>query len=120
MSSNTTDTPPFDPTNVDLTSADPTEIICFLSATENEYNGQLGARVSALFVILILSTAVTFFPVLSTRVPKLKIPIYVYLFARYFGAGVIIATAVIQCVPPSLPIVLPSAGATAGTLNCSC
>jgi zinc transporter 1/2/3 len=90
----------FDPNNVDLDTADPTEIACYLGLGQNEYNGGLGARISALFVILIVSTAATFFPVLAARLPKLRIPIYVYLFARYFGAGVIIATAFIQCVSP--------------------
>jgi solute carrier family 39 (zinc transporter), member 1/2/3 len=88
----------FDPNNVDLDTADPTAITCYLTLGQNEYNGGLGARVSALFVILIVSTAATFFPVLAARMPRLRIPIYVYLFARYFGAGVIIATAFIQCV----------------------
>jgi len=94
MSSNST----FDPQSVDLDTADPTEVICYLTLGQNEYSGSLGARISALFVILIVSTATTFFPVLAARVPKLKIPIYVYLFARYFGAGVIVATAFIQYV----------------------
>jgi solute carrier family 39 (zinc transporter), member 1/2/3 len=88
----------FDPQNVDLDTADPTAITCYLTLGQNEYNWALGARISALFVILIVSTAATFFPVLAARMPKLRIPIYVYLFARYFGAGVIIATAFIQYV----------------------
>lgn len=84
-----------DPTSVDLTSADPRDIICFLNAGGNEYSGMLGARVSSIFVILVTSTFVTLFPVLATRT-KIKIPLYVYLFARYFGAGVIVATAFVQ------------------------
>lgn len=95
---------PFDPTSVDLTTADPTVVVCFLSLGNNKYNGGLGARISALFVILIVSTAATFFPVTATRIPRLKIPVYVYLFARYFGAGVIIATAFVQCVFLSSPL----------------
>ena len=86
----------FDPNNVNLDVADPVDVICYLTLGQNEYNGQLGARISALFVILVVSTAATFFPVIAARIPKLRIPIYVYLFARYFGAGVIIATAFIQ------------------------
>lgn len=54
------------------------------------------SRISALFVILIVSSAATFFPVVAAKVTWVKINIYVYLFARYFGAGVIIATAFIQ------------------------
>jgi zinc transporter 1/2/3 len=89
----------FDPTNVNLNTADPAAVVCYLEATGNEYNGRLGARVSALFVILIVSSAATFFPVIAARVSWVRINIYVYLFARYFGAGVIIATAFIQQVP---------------------
>jgi solute carrier family 39 (zinc transporter), member 1/2/3 len=88
----------FDPNNVNLTTADPTQVICYLGLGQNQYNGSLGARISALFVILIISTLATFFPVLSARSTFIKIPIYLYLFARYFGAGVIIATAFVQYV----------------------
>ncbi|KAI4854252.1 ZIP zinc/iron transport family [Aureobasidium sp. EXF-8845] len=93
--------PNFDPNNVDLATADPAQVICALNASGNDYNGHLGARISALFVILIVSTAVTFFPVLAKRVRWLKIPLVVYLFARYFGAGVIIATAFIHLLDPA-------------------
>lgn len=85
-----------DGTSVDLTTADPRDVVCFITQGENEYNGKLGARISALFVILIVSSAATFFPVVAARVRWVRINIYVYLFARYFGAGVIVATAFIQ------------------------
>ncbi|GAB7346042.1 hypothetical protein MBLNU457_4809t1 [Dothideomycetes sp. NU457] len=91
----------FDPSNVDLSTADPAQVICALNASGNDYNGQLGARISALFVILIVSTCVTLFPVAAKRVRWLKIPLGVYLFARYFGAGVIIATAFIHLLDPA-------------------
>jgi solute carrier family 39 (zinc transporter), member 1/2/3 len=88
----------FDPENVNLVTADPTAVICYLTLGQNQYSGGLGARISALFVILIVSTAATFFPVLAATKPSLRIPVYVYLFARFFGAGVIVATAFIQYV----------------------
>ncbi|CZR65325.1 probable ZRT1 Zinc transporter I [Phialocephala subalpina] len=91
----------FDPNTVDLDTADPAAIICYLNAGKNEYDGHLGTRISALFVILILSSAATLFPVLAVRMRWMKIPIYVYLFARYFGAGVIIATAFIHLLDPA-------------------
>ena len=72
------------------------EVVCYIEGGSNDYSGGLGVRISALFVILIVSSAVTFFPVLATKIKRLHIPLYVYLFARYFGAGVIIATAFIQ------------------------
>ncbi|KAL7920941.1 Zinc/iron permease [Trichoderma austrokoningii] len=106
----------FNPQSVDLDSADPRDIICYLNAGGNEYNGRLGVRVSALFVIMIVSTAVTFFPVLATRVRRLRIPLYVYLFARYFGAGVIIATAFIHLLDPAYEEIGPAScvGMTGG------
>lgn len=91
----------FDPHNVDLDTVDQTKLICYLTTGENEYNGRLGARISAIFVILIISSAATFFPVLAKRAPRLRIPLYVYLFAKYFGAGVIIATAFIHLLDPA-------------------
>jgi zinc transporter 1/2/3 len=91
----------FDPQNVNLTSADPAEVVCYLEMSGNDYNGHLGERISALFVILIVPTASTFFPVLATRVRRLRIPLYMYLFARYFGSGVIIATAFIHLLDPA-------------------
>lgn len=98
----------FNASSVDLDSADPAQIICYLNAGGNDYNGRLGARISALFVILIVSTAVTFFPVLAKRVKWLKIPLYVYLFARYFGAGVIVATAFIHLLDPAYEEIGPA------------
>ncbi|OAA66704.1 Zinc/iron permease, fungal/plant [Niveomyces insectorum RCEF 264] len=106
----------FDPTNVNLDTADQRDIICYLNAAGNEYDGRLGARVSALFVILIVSTAVTLFPVVATRVRWIKVPLYVYLFARYFGAGVIIATAFIHLLDPAYDEIGPAScvGMTGG------
>lgn len=101
MSSNDFGSPDFNASNVDLSTADPRDIICALNAGDNEYNGRLGARISALFVIMIVSTCATFFPVIAKRIPRLRIPVYVYLFARYFGAGVIVATAFIHLLDPA-------------------
>lgn len=106
----------FDPHSVDLDSADPRDITCYLNSGDNEYDGRLGARVSALFVILVVSTAATVFPVLATRIRRLRIPLYVYLFARYFGAGVIIATAFIHLLDPAYDEIGPAScvGMTGG------
>ena len=106
----------FDPHNVDLDSASQADIVCYINAGGNKYNGNMGARISALFVILIVSSAATFFPVLATRMPRLRIPIYVYLFARYFGSGVIIATAFIHLLDPAYTEIGPAScvGLTGG------
>ncbi|KAK4540450.1 hypothetical protein LTR36_009196 [Oleoguttula mirabilis] len=91
----------FNATDVNLDTADPRTIYCYLQSSKNEYDGGLGVRISALFVILILSSVVTFFPVLATRSKRFKVPLYLYLFARYFGAGVIVATAFIHLLDPA-------------------
>lgn len=68
---------------------------------ENEYNGSLGARISSIFVILFVSTFLTMFPLIARTFPKLRVPLYGYLFARYFGTGVIVATAFIHLMDPA-------------------
>lgn len=98
----------FNPNSVDLDAADPTQVICYMTTAGNDFDGRIGARVSAIFVILILSTAVTFFPVVARRFKSLRIPVYVYLFARYFGAGVIIATAFIHLLDPAYGAIGPN------------
>lgn len=101
MSSNDFGNANFNTSNVNLATADPRDVFCALAASKNEYDGQLGARISALFIIMIVSTCATFFPVIAKRVTRLRIPLYVYLFARYFGAGVIVATAFIHLLDPA-------------------
>ncbi|KAF2150907.1 high affinity zinc ion transporter [Myriangium duriaei CBS 260.36] len=91
----------FDPTSANLTELSQAQIACYFALSGNDYNGRLGERIAALFVILIISTLVTFFPVVAKRVKWVKIPLYVYLFARYFGAGVIVATAFIHLLDPA-------------------
>ncbi|GAV54769.1 hypothetical protein ZYGR_0AS00920 [Zygosaccharomyces rouxii] len=67
----------------------------------NEYNGSLGARISSIFVILATSTALTLFPLIAKKVAWLRVHKYVYLFARSFGTGVILATAFIHLMDPA-------------------
>lgn len=106
----------FDPTNVNLDDADPTDIICYLNAGGNDYDGRLGARISALFVIFVVSTVATLFPVAAKRIRRFRVPLYVYLFARYFGSGVIIATAFIHLLDPAYDEIGPAScvGMTGG------
>ncbi|KAL2044690.1 hypothetical protein N7G274_002464 [Stereocaulon virgatum] len=121
MSTNDFGISAFNASSVDLTTADPRDVICALGAASNEYNGQLGARISALFVILICSSSAAFFPVVAKRVRRLRIPLYVYLFARYFGAGVIVATAFIHLLDPAYAEIGPQTcvGMTGGWANYS-
>ena len=62
MSQNEFGTPALNASNVDLNTADPAQVICALTVGQNDYNGQLGARISALFVIIIISSSATFSP----------------------------------------------------------
>ncbi|CAN6599271.1 zinc-regulated transporter 1 [Trichomonascus vanleenenianus] len=96
----------YDPANITLAdpSVDDSIKICILQGVigaDNEYNGSLGARISSIFVIFFLSTAATLFPVIAKRTKRLRIPLYVYLFARHFGSGVIVATAFIHLLDPA-------------------
>lgn len=113
--------PAFDPERVNLTDilasgASQAAITCYLSNTGNQYGGDVGIRIGSIFVIGAVSTAVTFFPVLATRVPRLRIPLYFYLFARYFGSGVIIATAFVHLLDPAYSEIGPAScvGMTGG------
>ncbi|SCU78648.1 LAFA_0A07712g1_1 [Lachancea sp. 'fantastica'] len=74
----------------------------------NEYSGSLGARISSIIVIFVVSTFFTLFPVIASQVKWLRIPRYVYLFARYFGTGVIVATAFIHLLDPAYGEIGPS------------
>lgn len=85
--------------------------ICYIQGINgdgNDYDGREGVRVSALFVILVCSSAATFFPVMARRVRWLRLPLYGYLFTRYFGAGVIIATAFIHLMDPAYSAIGPN------------
>ncbi|KAJ5820537.1 hypothetical protein N7474_006128 [Penicillium riverlandense] len=98
----------FDPYNVNLSTVDFAKVVCWVQDTGNDYDGRLGARISSIFVIFVISTAVTFFPVIAKRVPRLRIPLYAYLFARYFGTGVIIATAFVHLLDPAYSEIGPN------------
>ncbi|KIM60682.1 hypothetical protein SCLCIDRAFT_1216591 [Scleroderma citrinum Foug A] len=59
-------------------------------------------RIASVFIILVGSTTGTLFPVLSKRSSWLRVPDSVFNFAKYFGSGVIIATAFIHLLSPAL------------------
>lgn len=86
---------------VDLTKVDKAEILCYYATGDNDYNGHLGARISSIFVILFVSSAFTVFPLVATRIKVWKIPKPFYTFARFFGSGVILATAFIHLLDPA-------------------
>ncbi|KAL5537146.1 hypothetical protein ACEPAF_969 [Sanghuangporus sanghuang] len=62
-----------------------------------------GLRIASIFIILVGSTAAALFPIIARRT-RLKhvIPKSVFDFAKYFGSGVIIATAFIHLLAPAI------------------
>ncbi|KAF8817477.1 ZIP-like iron-zinc transporter [Phlegmacium glaucopus] len=62
----------------------------------------LHLRIASVFIILIGSVSGALFPVLARRSSWLHIPKAVFDFAKYFGSGVIIATAFIHLLGPAL------------------
>lgn len=100
----------FDPAKVNLSASDfdLRQVVCYVNSEGNDYDGHLGARISSIFVILVISTCVTFFPVVAKRMPRLRIPLAAYQFARFFGAGVIIATAFIHLLDPAYSEIGPA------------
>ncbi|TKX21026.1 zinc-regulated transporter [Elsinoe australis] len=69
--------------------------------TGNEYNGRLGVRISAIFVILVGAWLGTWFPVFASRRQGLGVPQWAFFLAKYFGSGVIVATAFIHLLVPA-------------------
>ena len=61
----------------------------------------MGTRIGALFVILVTSALFTIFPIITKRVTFFQIPGPIYDFAKYFGSGVIIATAFVHLLEPA-------------------
>lgn len=68
----------------------------------NEFNGEhMGARISAVFVVLITSAFGSFFPVLSSKYSFIRMPPICFFVAKFFGSGVIVATAFIHLLEPA-------------------
>lgn len=69
--------------------------------TGNDYNGRIGVRISAVFVILVCSCFGAVFPILANRNTKVRIPGWVFFISKFFGSGVIVATAFIHLLSPA-------------------
>ncbi|KAI4101727.1 MAG: hypothetical protein L6R37_004808 [Teloschistes peruensis] len=67
----------------------------------NDYDGRLGVRISAIFVILVGSLLGATFPVYAARHRRVGVPDWAFFVAKYFGSGVIIATAFIHLLAPA-------------------
>lgn len=74
--------------------------------TGNEYNGRLGLRISSIFVIMAGSMIATIAPILAARIQEKNsrgsaFYSWTIFIAKYFGSGVIIATAFIHLLAPA-------------------
>lgn len=69
--------------------------------TGNDYDGRIGVRISAIFVILLGSCIGAIFPVYANRHKGVGIPDWAFFIAKYFGSGVIVATAFIHLLAPA-------------------
>lgn len=70
--------------------------------TGNQFDGRIGLRISSIFVILIGSTFGALFPVFVRRFGgRGGVPGWTFFIAKYFGSGVIIATAFIHLLAPA-------------------
>lgn len=67
----------------------------------NEYDGRLGLRIIAIFVIWLGSSVGACFPIYAKRNKGLKVPEWTFFVAKYFGSGVIVATAFIHLLAPA-------------------
>ncbi|RVX72176.1 hypothetical protein B0A52_04380 [Exophiala mesophila] len=70
-------------------------------ATGNDYDGRMGLRIAAIFIIWITSSIGAVFPVIANRYKGLRVPEWVFFICKYFGSGVIIATAFIHLLGPA-------------------
>ncbi|KAM9919501.1 hypothetical protein OXX59_007898 [Metschnikowia pulcherrima] len=66
------------------------------SHDHDDSNDLMGLRISSVFVILVASGIGAFFPILASRYSFVRMPNWVFFFCKYFGSGVIIATAFIH------------------------
>ncbi|KAF1980875.1 ZIP zinc/iron transport family [Aulographum hederae CBS 113979] len=69
--------------------------------TGNEYDGKMGLRISSIFVIFIGSFIGACFPIFSRRNSGAKLPEWTFFAAKFFGSGVIVATAFIHLLAPA-------------------
>ena len=70
-------------------------------ATGNDYDGRIGLRIAAIFIIWATSSVGAVFPVIAKRRQGSKLPEWPFFIAKYFGSGVIVATAFIHLLSPA-------------------
>lgn len=67
----------------------------------NEYDGRLGLRISSIFVIMVGSFLGAVVPTILARSSHMAFPKTAFFIAKYFGSGVIVATAFIHLLAPA-------------------
>lgn len=70
-------------------------------STDNDYDGKMGLRIASIFVIWFGSTMGAVFPVFAKNNRALGVPDWSFFVAKFFGSGVIIATAFIHLLSPA-------------------
>lgn len=74
-------------------------IVC---ESTNAFNGDdVNLRILSVFMILISSAMGSFFPLLSSKYSFIRMPDWCFFIAKFFGSGVIIATAFIHLLAPA-------------------
>ena len=69
---------------------------------DNDYDGRMGVRISSVFVILVGSMAGAVFPIIASRMgANTRYLSWAFFIAKYFGSGVIVATAFIHLLAPA-------------------
>ncbi|KAJ9660908.1 low-affinity Zn(2+) transporter zrt2 [Neophaeococcomyces mojaviensis] len=67
----------------------------------NDYDGRMGLRIASIFVIWVGSTLGATFPVFAKNHQSIGVPDWSFFIAKFFGSGVIIATAFIHLLSPA-------------------
>ncbi|KAH9826784.1 Zinc-regulated transporter 2 [Teratosphaeria destructans] len=67
----------------------------------NDYDGRMGVRISSIFVILVGSLLGAWFPIYAAHHKGVGVPDWAFFIAKYFGSGVILATAFIHLLAPA-------------------
>ncbi|KAI1213134.1 ZIP zinc/iron transport family [Annulohypoxylon truncatum] len=69
--------------------------------TGNDYDGRMGLRISAIFVILVGSLIGAVLPIWLGRSSRMRVNGTAFFIAKYFGSGVIIGTAFMHLLSPA-------------------
>lgn len=78
---------------------DAEELLCGEGGGSEDF---LGLRIASIFIIMVGSMFGALFPIFAKRSQWLHVPTSVFDFAKYFGSGVVIATAFIHLLDPAL------------------